>query len=213
MSLHWRSNSGVCNHLFGRRHADTVEVIDFNLLAVARSKCFSPCALRRSISATPPGANRHPPELPLGELSEFFQRYPSVIELLIKCGRQAMPTHRAEHSMASRSLFADVRSFAGGFVAAVALLAFISGFGASDLIARSRVEPPGQTLSQTVNSVLKGDRLPLAPAFHRRAAKEPLRTHTPPAFSPDSELPEGCEPPVSPLADFHLARVAGRCVS
>jgi hypothetical protein len=54
---------------------------------------------------------------------------------------------------------------------------------------------------EIVNRTRKADRLPMVQINMPRA----------PAY--DARLPDGCESLVSPLAQSHLARVAGRCVS
>jgi hypothetical protein len=38
----------VCDHLFGRRNANTIEVINFNLLPVASSNCLPDRGLSRT---------------------------------------------------------------------------------------------------------------------------------------------------------------------
>lgn len=124
-----------------------------------------------------------------------------------------MLTHRPNRSRASRSTFGSSRSLAGGLIVAVAMLAFIIGLGVSDLTARSRVEPSSQTVGQIVNRTLKGDRLPLVAALHPNAVDRSLKTKAARATASDSKLPDGCDLPVSPLANFELARIAGRCVS
>lgn len=120
-----------------------------------------------------------------------------------------MLTHRAIQLRAFPSMFSSSRPRLVGLTALIALLAFIGGLGASDLTALSRVEPS----SQIVDRTLKGDRLPLAPASHPNAVNQPLRTGVPRKSASDLKLPDGCELLVSPLTDFHLARMAGRCVS
>ena len=87
--------------------------------------------------------------------------------------------------------------------------ACIGGLGMSDLVAGSKVEPSSQTVSQTVSRAIKGDRLPL----HPNAVTRYLKTNTPRATASDFKLPTGCEAPVSLLANFELARMAGRCLS
>ncbi len=66
--------------------------------------------------------------------------------------------------------------------------------------------PVANASEMSVNRMLKGDRLPLAPSPTRP-------TDIPLAPAVDSKLTNGCEPLVSFLADRHLAHVAGRCVS
>jgi len=110
-----------------------------------------------------------------------------------------------------RSAFDAWQFLAGGFTGAVALSAIIMALGMSDLTARTGLDPAGQ-VGQIVNRSLKGDRLPLIPAFHRDAGRPPVelkaRTST-----PEAKLPDGCEALVSSIADSELARVAGRCIS
>lgn len=101
------------------------------------------------------------------------------------------------------------RALAAGLIGALAMLAIIIGLGAPDLTARSAALPS----VQTVNRTLKGDRLPLAPAFHPNTVNRPFETSVPRESASNSRLPDGCEPLVSPFSSFELARIAGRCVS
>jgi hypothetical protein len=79
----------------------------------------------------------------------------------------------------------------------------------SDLTARSGVAPPGQT----VNRILKGDRLPLVPAIHPDAVRQPPKINAKREMTSEPKLPIGCESLISSLADRPLARIAGSCVS
>jgi hypothetical protein len=110
-----------------------------------------------------------------------------------------------------RSIFGVCQFVAGGFTGAAALIAIIMALGMSDLTARTRLDPAGQ-VGQIVNRSVKGDRLPLIPAFYRDAGRRPVelkaRTST-----PEAKLPDGCEALVSSIANSELARVAGRCIS
>ena len=96
-----------------------------------------------------------------------------------------------------------------GLTAILVMLAFIGGFGMSDLTARSDVYRSGQT----VNRTLKGDRLPLALALHPNAVNQSREAYPTGETTSDSKLPEGCEALISPIASPQLARIAGRCVS
>jgi hypothetical protein len=107
-------------------------------------------------------------------------------------------------SASSRSAFSTGRFLTGGFTGALAMLAIITGLGMSDLTARTGLDP------QTVNRTVKGDRLPLAPAFHPDVWRRPVELKAP---TPDAKLPDGCEAPVSSIANPELARIAGRCIS
>lgn len=110
---------------------------------------------------------------------------------------------------ASRSMFSSSRSFAGGLIASLSALAFVSGLVMFDSAARSSVDPP----AQTVNRALKGDRLPLKPASHSEVENQPVEWRAPRLPAPVSRLPDGCEAVVSSIANSDLAHVAGRCVS
>ena len=96
-----------------------------------------------------------------------------------------------------------------GLIVAFATLSIITGLGISELTARSRIERSGET----VNSVLKCDRLSPAFRIQTNAAHRPRKTNTPLETASGSRLPIGCEPLVSALAHPELARIAGRCVS
>jgi hypothetical protein len=102
----------------------------------------------------------------------------------------------------ARSTFGACQFLAGGLTGAAALIAIIMALGTSDLTARTGLDPAGQ-VGQIVNRSLKGDRLPLIPAFQLKA-----RTST-----PEAKLPDGCEALVSSIGNSELARVAGRCIS
>jgi ribosome-associated translation inhibitor RaiA len=56
------------------------------------------------------------------------------------------------------SAFGGSRLLGRGLIVALATLSIITGFGISELTARSGIEPAGET----VNRILKGDRSPLA---------------------------------------------------
>ena len=74
--------------------------------------------------------------------------------------------------------------------------------------------------SQEVNRASKADRLPMQPAFRlpaspaaksrRNAGNEEIEPTTPFARP---ELPDGCEPIVSPIGQSPLSQIPGRCVS
>jgi hypothetical protein len=99
------------------------------------------------------------------------------------------------------------RSTFGSF-RALAAASIITGFGMSDLTARTVVYP----LGQTVNRALKGDLLPLAPAIRRNAGQH-HELQAPRISAPHSNLPDGCEGLVSSITNSDLANIAGRCVS
>jgi len=107
-----------------------------------------------------------------------------------------------------RSTVGACQFLAGGFTGAVALIAIIMALGMSDLTARTGLDPAGQI----VNRSLKGDRLPLIPAFHRDAERRPVELKVR-MSTPEAKLPDGCEALVSSIANSELARVAGRCIS
>ncbi len=154
-----------------------------------------------------------PPELPLRRLSEFLGRRPAAKDRPANEECDAMLTHISIRFSVSMSTFGSIRCFKGGLIVAVVFLAFISGLGVSDLDAGPRVAPSSQNVSQIVNRAPKSDRLPLAPAIRPSSVNRASKTIAPRASASDLKLPNGCELLVSPLANFELARTAGRCVS
>jgi hypothetical protein len=112
-------------------------------------------------------------------------------------------------SRSSKPWFGGSRPFGRGLIAALATLSIITWLGISELTARSGIEPSGET----VNRILKGDRLPLAFRIQTNAAHRPRQTNAPLETASGSRLPVGCESLVSALAHSQLARIAGRCVS
>jgi hypothetical protein len=91
--------------------------------------------------------------------------------------------------------------------AAFALAAFFVGLEVSATTAAPSVD----RAATAVNRTLKGDRLPLIPAWSRNAVNGPLELKAPPAAKP--ELPEGCEPMISSIGRSPLAQIPGRCLS
>jgi len=120
-----------------------------------------------------------------------------------------MRARSSVQSGASRSVFGGSRPFAGGLIASLAALAFISGLVMFGSTARSMVDPS----PQTVNRALKGDRLPLRPASRSDVANQPVELRVPRTSTPDSRMPDGCEAVVSCIVNSELAHIAGRCVS
>lgn len=112
-------------------------------------------------------------------------------------------------SVLSRSTLGNARFLTGGLTGALAMLAIIAGLGISDLPAQTGAPPSGET----VNRTLKGDRLSEAPVFHPNAVHQAPRSNAHRVLIHDLILPDGCESLVSPLANFQLAQIAGRCVS
>jgi hypothetical protein len=112
-------------------------------------------------------------------------------------------------SRSYRPVFGGSRLLGRGLIVALATLSIITGFGISELTARSGIEPAGET----VNRILKGDRSPLAFRIQPNAAHRPRQTNTLLETTSGSRLPVGCESLVSALAHSQLARMAGRCVS
>jgi hypothetical protein len=70
----------------------------------------------------------------------------------------------------------------------------------------------GELPGQTVNRVLKGDRL-LASGPNPKNIEKLRDQVVPQPRGTNSKLPYGCESMVSPAADKQLARIPGRCVS
>ncbi len=99
------------------------------------------------------------------------------------------------------------RLFVGGCGAAFAIMAFVIGLEVSATTAA----PGADLANQTVNRVLKSDRLPQVQKSRRNAVNGPVELLPVPAAQP--ELPDGCEPLVSPITQSPLAQVPGRCVS
>ena len=65
-----------------------------------------------------------------------------------------------------------------------------------------------------VDRALKGDRLPLIPENARKnAVNGPVEAPAPRVPAVKQELPDGCEPIVSAIAQSPLSRVPGRCLS
>jgi hypothetical protein len=118
-----------------------------------------------------------------------------------------MLTHTPSQSGLSPSMRRGAQFLVGGLGVTIVLLSAIIGLEVSVATARSGVEASGQT----VNRTQKRDRLPLVPAFHRNAVNQLLEVPRSP--NADSELADGCESLVSPLAHSPWANVAGRCVS
>ena len=65
---------------------------------------------------------------------------------------------KTSQSRSYRPVYGDTRLLGRGLIVALATLSIITGFGISELTARSGIEPSGET----VNRILKGDRSPLA---------------------------------------------------
>ena len=90
-------------------------------------------------------------------------------------------------------------SFALPFIVSVALSAATTGVEA---------KPSDQIVSRTH----KGNRLRLPRALQPNSPSRDLRAPKVPAWE-DLNLPEGCDAPVSPIANERAARVASYCVS
>ena len=104
------------------------------------------------------------------------------------------------------------RLLVGGCGAAFAIASFVIGLEVSATTAAPGAEPTRQVINRT----LKSDRLPQVQTGRRNAVNGPFELQPPPiqlvpAVQP--ELPDGCEPLVSPITASPLAQVPGRCVS
>lgn len=118
-----------------------------------------------------------------------------------------MPAHSTMQFRAFRPTFGDSQLLGRGLIVAIAAVAFVVGFGMSDLTARSGAAPSGPS----VNRVLKGDRLPLAPAVRPNGMRQAPKANSPRETA--AKLPIGCDALASSLASRQAARIAGRCVS
>ncbi len=97
-----------------------------------------------------------------------------------------------------------------GLGALVALGFFVIGLEVSATTA----SPGPKQAPQMVDRALKGDRLPLVPEKARKnAVNGPIEILAPRAPAANQELPDGCEPIVSSIAQSPLSQVPGRCVS
>ncbi len=114
-----------------------------------------------------------------------------------------MISHLSVQSHLLRPSFGALRR---GLIAALAALAFFTGFEVSDLRARSGIQPS----VETVNRTLKGDRLSSMPAFDPGPAQQHHEINPP---RESSKLLIGCDPLVSPLVSRQLSRIASRCIS
>jgi hypothetical protein len=100
-----------------------------------------------------------------------------------------------------------------GLGALVALGFFVIGLEMSATTAWSGSDR-GSLNPQSINRTLKGDRLPLIPEKARKnAVNGPLEIQAPRAPAAKQELPDGCEPLVSTIAQSPLSLVPGRCLS
>jgi hypothetical protein len=113
-----------------------------------------------------------------------------------------MLTHSPIQSGLSWSMRGGAQVLVGSLGVALLTVSIIIGLEVSVAAARSGVEPSGNI----VNRTLKGHRLPLVPVKH-------LEINIPLAPAAVSELADGCESLVSPLAHSRLANIARRCVS
>jgi hypothetical protein len=105
----------------------------------------------------------------------------------------------------SQSISCGSRYFVGGCGAALAMVSIIIGLEVS--VATGSGAEPGAEIAR------KGDRLPLIPAFHRKAVNQPLDISIPSAPASDLEIADNCESLVSSLAHSPLGHIAGRCLS
>src|SRR6266540_7510040 len=97
-----------------------------------------------------------------------------------------------------------------GLGVVVALGFFVIGLEVS----ASTVGSGADRAPHLVNRTLKGDRLPLIPEKARKnAVNGPIEILAPRAPAANQELPDGCEPIVSSIAQSPLSQVPGRCVS
>ena len=94
-------------------------------------------------------------------------------------------------------------SLAGAFIV-------LSIMGALQVSASTPTSATGELSESGVNRTLKGDRS-IATRMVRTIRFHQFENRNEPVM--DVKLATGCEPFVSPLADRHLAHVAGRCVS
>jgi hypothetical protein len=101
------------------------------------------------------------------------------------------------------------RLFIGGCGAAFAIASFVIGLEVSATTAAPGAERAGQAINRT----LKSDRLPQTQKVRRNAVNGPFELLAPPAPEARQELPEGCEPLVSPIMQSPLSQIPGRCVS
>jgi hypothetical protein len=106
-------------------------------------------------------------------------------------------------------VFGGCRFLGRDLIVPLITLSIVTGFGISELTARSGIAPSDGTVSR----ILKGDPLPLAVRTLPSAPHRPRQTNTPLEKEPGSRLPVGCESLVSAFTHSQLARIAGRCVS
>jgi hypothetical protein len=106
----------------------------------------------------------------------------------------------------SQSISCGSRYFVGGCGAALAMVSIIIGLEAS-------VATAGSGAESSVEIARKGDRLPLLPAFYRKAVNQPLDISVPGAPASNLEMADNCESLVSSLAHSPLRHIAGRCLS
>ena len=96
-----------------------------------------------------------------------------------------------------------IGSLAGAFIV-------LSIMGALQVSASTPTSATGELSESGVNRTLRGDRS-IATRMVRTIRFHQFENRNEPVM--DVKLATGCEPFVSPLADLHLAHVAGRCVS
>jgi hypothetical protein len=101
------------------------------------------------------------------------------------------------------------RLLVGSCGAAFAIASFVIGLEISATTAAPGAEPA----QQSINRTLKSDRLPQVQKSRRNAVNGPFELQAPPVPASLPELPDGCEPLVSPITQSPLAQVPGRCVS
>jgi hypothetical protein len=107
------------------------------------------------------------------------------------------------------------RYLISGLGGAVALGLFVIGLELSATTAWSGPDRASQRINpHQVNRTLKGDRLPLiAEKTRKNAVNGPLEIPVPRVPAAKQELPDGCEPIVSAIAQSPLSRIPGRCLS
>ena len=144
-----------------------------------------------------------PTQLPSRAWPEFSGLNTVAKNGLANLGKQAMLTQPSARKGESQSMSAGSHYVVGACGLILAMVSIFVRLEISVATAWSGTAPAVEIVDRTG----KGDRLPLAPAFHRNAVNQPLEIDVLPT------LIYGCEPLASSLTKSPLAQIAGRCLS
>ena len=148
-----------------------------------------------------------PTQLPSRAWSEFSGLNTVAKNGLANLGKQAMSTHPLAQPGQARIVGRASQYVVAACSGIFTLMSIFVGVKVSAATAWSGAAPAAAAALEIVDRTGKGDRLPLAPAFHPDAVNRPLEIDVMPT------LIYGCEPLVSSLTRSPFAQMAGRCLS